>query len=354
MSKKAVKSGKSNKRKQDIVFMNILFCLLVIFIHIASEIITDMPRNTLIFGTVFVAHRLSSFVVQGFLVLSSVKLFLKSEINYPKYYLTRLFRVYLPYVIWVFIYYCYFCYKDYFGFSLGGLAGYILNGDLSAHFYYIIILFQFDLLAPLWRMLFKKGNGAVHIAFSLIVTVISSQYLMPILTTLFPSVPAFDFTNCFLRYQVYWTAGCLIGKNYGEFQSYLKSNKIAILLMFVLCAFLNGALSLATVNHSPVWLEFIHMMYCMSAILFVYMVGQLFAGNSILKPLSFIDKSSYAIYLMHCLILVICNNYMTEMGITSLTTRFCIRAAVVYGVSFGVCILWQLIKIPVARAIRKS
>ena len=351
MSEKNVKSG---KRKQDIVFMNILFCLLVIFIHISSEIITETPKDTMFFRTMFSAHRLSSFVVQGFLLLSGVKLFLKSEINYPRYYLGRILRVVVPYVIWVVIYYCYFCYKDYFGFSIPDLIGYILRGDLSAHFYYIIILVQFDIIAPLWRVLFKHGNAAVHIAFSLMITVIASQYLMPILTTLFPSMPAFDFTNCFLRYQIYWTAGCLIGRYYGEFQRYLKSNILTICLMFVFCAVANTALSLATVNHAPVWLEFVHMMYCMSAILFFYMAGQLFTGNSLLKPLSIIDKSSYAIYLIHCLILVMCNNYMTENGITSLTVRFGIRAGVVYGVSIGVCIMWQIIKYPISRALRKS
>lgn len=351
MSERNVKAG---KRKQDIVFMNILFCLLVIFIHISSEIITEMPKNTAFFRTVFSAHRLSSFVVQGFLLLSGVKLFLKSEINYPRYYLGRFLRVVVPYVIWVVIYYCYFCYKDYFEFSISNLVEYILRGDLSAHFYYIIILVQFDILAPLWRLLYKHGNAAVHIAFSLIITVIASQYLMPILATLFPSIPAIDFKNCFLRYQIYWTAGCLIGRHYGEFQSYLKSNVLPICLMFVFCAVVNTALSLATVTHAPVWLEFVHMMYCMSAILFFYMAGQLFTGNSLLKPLSIIDKSSYAIYLIHCLILVMCNNYMTEHGITSLTMRFGIRAGVVYGVSIGICILWQIIKYPIARAIRKS
>ena len=349
--KKAVQGG---KRKQDIVFMNVLFCLLVIFIHIASEIVVQMPKNTWMFRIVFSAHRLSSFVVQGFLLLSAVKLFMKSEINYPKYYLGRFLRVIVPYVIWVFIYYCYFCYKKYFGFSLSDFIGYVLRGDLSAHFYYIIILIQFDLLAPLWRFIYKKGNAAVHVAFALIITVICHQYLMPILATLFPAIPAIDFTNCFLRYLVYWTAGCMIGKHYEEFRAYLKKNIIQISVMFIFCGVLNVALALTTVGHPPVWLEFVHILYCMSAILFMYMAGQLFAGNSLLKPLSLIDKSSYAIYLIHCLILVMTNHYMDDHGITSLTMRFGIRAATVYGISIGLCVLWQIIKIPIANAIRRS
>ena len=124
--------------------------------------------------------------------------------------------------------------------------------------------------------------------------------------------------------------------------------------MFIFCGVLNVALALTTVGHPPVWLEFVHILYCMSAILFMYMAGQLFAGNSLLKPLSLIDKSSYAIYLIHCLILVMTNHYMDDHGITSLTMRFGIRAAAVYGISIGLCVLWQIIKIPIANAIRRS
>lgn len=346
------------KRKSDIVFLNILFCMLVIFIHVSSEIISEMPKNTYIFQIVFSAHRLSSFVVQGFLLLSGVKMFLRKDrsINYAKYYLSRFLRVVIPYILWVVVYYIYFCGKGYFGFSFADLGRRILYGDLSAHFYFVIILVQFDLLAPLWMLMFKRGSAAVHIAFSLIITVICSQYLMPILTTLFPSIPNFDLSNCFLRYQIYWTAGCMIGRYYDEFRGYLKKNIIPITAGFIACAALNVSLSLATVGHAPQWLEFVHILYCMSAILFFYMFAQLFSGGAaaVLRPLSAIDKSSYTIYLIHCLILVMVNNYMTEHEITQLTMRFAIRAAAVYGISIGVCLIWQLCKYRAARIIKKS
>ncbi len=347
----------THKRKTDIVFLNILFCMLVIFIHLASEIVTKMPKNTLVFKAVFVSHRLSSFVVQGFILLSGVKLFLhkRNDINYFKYYSSRLFRVVIPYMIWVVVYYLYFCSKDYFGFSTTNLINHIIKGDLSAHFYFVIILIQFDILAPLWMALFKRGNAAVHIAFSLIITVVTSQYLMPILTTLFPSIPNINLDNCFLRYQVYWTAGCMIGMHYGEFQNYLKTNKIYITVVFLICAVLNASLTLSTVGHFPAWLDFVHIMYCMAVILFFYMISQAFSGvgGIIMKPLSLVDRSSYSIYLIHCLVLVMTDFAMTDRGISSLTTRFCIRAASVYGISIGICLIWQIVKYPFAKMIRK-
>ena len=341
-------SEKGRTRKSDIVFLNIIFCMLVIFIHIASEVVSNMPKDTAFFKIVFSAHRLSSFVVQGFILLSGVKLFLHrgESINYLKYYKTRFTRVYVPYILWVIVYYIYFCANGYFEFSLSNLLLHILYGDLSAHFYFVIILIQFDILAPLWMLLFRRGNAVAHVAFSLIITVICGQFLMPILTTLFPSIPNINLDNCFLRYQMYWTAGCMIGRHYDKFQSYLKKNIPEICISFFICGALNVALTLVTVGHFPIWLDFIHIMYCMSAILFFYMLSQLFSGcgKVVLAPLSAIDKSSYTIYLLHCLVLVIVNDKMTDAGITALQSRFYIRTAAVYGISIGIAFLWQLCK----------
>ena len=86
------------------------------------------------------------------------------------------------------------------------------------------------------------------------------------------------------------------------------------------------------------------------------MISQLFAGagGKILMPLSLVDKSSYSIYLIHCIVLVMTDFAMTDHGITSLTARFGIRAASVYGISIGLCLVWQIVKYPFAKMIRKS
>ncbi len=344
-----------NKRskKTDIIFLNILFCLLVIFIHISSEVVINAPKNTYFFKTVFSLQRLSHFVVQGFLLLSGLKLFLtkRDNINYFKYYISRFTRVIVPYIIWVIIYYIYFCSENYYTFSVAELLNQLLFGRLSAHFYFVIILVQFDLLAPLWMYLFKRGNAAVHIAFSLMITVISSQYLAPILSLLLPSFN-FDVSNCFLKYQVYYTAGCFIGLHYEQFKNYLKNSILPLTLSFLACAFLNVTLSLKTLDASPQWLELIHIMYSMSAILFFYMLAQFL--SFLAKPFTLVDKASYGIYLIHCLIIVIINDTMTQNGIFSLFTRFEIRALFTYLISIGLCVLWQLIKIPLGNMIKKS
>ncbi len=340
---------KNTKRKPDIMFLNIIFCLLVMYIHIASEVVLEMPMDTTFFKVVFVTQRLSCFVVPGFIMLSGVKLFLnnKDKINYLKYYASRFYRIFVPYAIWVAVYYLWLSFKGAYDFSLWGLLNGILTGNVWAHFYFVVILMQFIILTPLWMFLYKRGCGEVHIAFSLIITILSSMYLMSVLGRVFPDMPNIDLSNCFLSYMVYWAAGCLIGNNYDGFKRYLKSNKIMITLTFLLCGAMEGGLSILTYRAEPVWTELFKIMYNMSAIIFFYMIAQVFYSKVkvLLKPMAVIDRSSYMIYLTHCLVIVIVNDEMTRRGILDLSTRFGIRAAAVYVITFTVCILWRLLRL---------
>ncbi len=107
------KSGhsQSKKRKSDIIFLNIVFCLLVIFIHTASEIVNNMPKNTSLFRTVFAIQKMCMFVVPGFILLSGTKMFLRKADNFSlaEYYASRFLRLIVPYVFWSAVYYLYFC-----------------------------------------------------------------------------------------------------------------------------------------------------------------------------------------------------------------------------------------------------
>lgn len=348
----------SKKRKSDIIFLNIVFCLLVIFIHTASEIVSSMPKNTSLFKTVFAIQKMCMFVVPGFILLSGTKMFLRKADNFnlAEYYASRFLRLIVPYVFWSAAYYLYFCYTGAYSFNFKDMAYKIISGNIWAHFYFVIVLIQFELLAPLWIFLYRRGSAAVHVAFAMLVTAICAQYLPSILTTVFPSMPDFNVSNCFLRYQIYWTAGCLIGKNYAEFCSYLKSNKSLILIGYLISAIIYVRLSLFTVGHEPVWMELFNILYTSSAILLFYCIAQAFTGGAskILVPLAPIDRSTYTIYLVHCLIIVLVDRYMTSLGIDNLTDRFALRLAAVYGICLVLCLVWQLIKLPIAKLIARD
>lgn len=347
----------TGKRRQDIVFLNILFCLLVILIHISSEVITEMSRSQTMYWVVLVLSKMSAFVVQGFILLSGVKLFLKAgNLNYGKFYLSRLTSVVLPYIAWVFIYYLYFCYKDYYVFSWAELGSFLLNGKLSAHFYFVVVIVQFYLLLPVWVLFFKRANPAVVLLISLMITVICGMSLDSILATLFPdrSFPHLDLL--FPRYLIYWAAGCMIGLHYQEFKNYLRKRWISITLLFLVCGAIKAWFTVYFAGGGPLWMDQIHILYCISALLFFYMAAQMFAegGAFLLKPLSWLDKSTYHIYLVHCLIIFLANEWMTQRGITDLAVRFGWRALFAYLGSILLCLLWQGVKGVLIHAIRKT
>lgn len=345
------------QRKQDIVFLNILFCMLVILIHISSEIILDMGRGRKLYWIVFVLSRLSGFVVQGFILLSGVKLFLKSgKLHYGRFYLSRLVSVILPYAAWVCIYYAWFCFKGVYAFSWPQLGRFLLYGDISAQFYFVVILVQFYLLAPLWRLLFHRANPAVALAVSLMITILSGSCLEPILHLIWPNANLAHLDLFFTRYLFYWTAGCMIGLYYQEFQRYLRTRWPILTLFFLLCAALNAYLAAVCIDNPPFWLDQVHILYCISALLFFYMLAQLFAnrGGALLKPLAWLDRATYHIYLVHCLVLFMVNDYMNAHGITDYVVRYGLRALLVYAGSILLCLLWQLVKRGLVAAVRKT
>lgn len=342
-------------RKSDIAFLNILFCIMVVFIHISSEIVTEMDRSNAMFWVVYVLSKLSCFSVSGFILLSGAKLMLGSDkMNYGRFYLSRLVSIVIPYIAWVFIYYVYFCHIGYFVFSWKDLGHYIIFGDLWAHFYFIVVIVQFYIFAPLWVFLFKRANPSVTLVITLIITLISGN--IPEIVQMITGRVIGHTDILFTRYLFFWAAGCLIGAHYGEFTSYLKKRWAALILLFVLSAGAMAYLAVKCIGNEPAWMSQIYMIYSVAAILFWYMAAELItaSGGGSMKPVGDIDRMTYYIYLIHCLVLVAANNYMTEHGILNLTVRYEWRGIVVYGGSILLCILWFIFKGIMKRVIDRA
>ncbi len=110
-----------------------------------------MPKNTSLFRTVFAIQKMCMFVVPGFILLSGTKMFLRKADNFSlaEYYASRFLRLIVPYVFWSAVYYLYFCHIGVYTFDFKDMAFRIIGGDIWAHFYFVIVLIQFELLAPL-------------------------------------------------------------------------------------------------------------------------------------------------------------------------------------------------------------
>ncbi|MBQ7039348.1 MAG: acyltransferase, partial [Clostridia bacterium] len=239
------------KRRNELSALNVLFCLLVMFIHIISYPIAEFQTGTLKYNLCMLPWRFSSFVVQGFILLSGLKLFLngKDEMPYGKYLKSRLLSVILPYTVCYIVYYA--AYMVVYSYPLDVLfilKNYV-TGGLVCHLYFIPLLFQFDLLLPLWKKLVNNVSGVIVIPAALFITLIFENSFAQMLSGAFPNFVFVYNDRLFTTYIGYWLIGCYIGKNYDAFLAMLKNNFKAVTGIFIFTLVLNGYVSYLAYNY---------------------------------------------------------------------------------------------------------
>lgn len=337
----------SGGRRLELSLFNVLLCLLVIFIHVTANPISALQKTSRQWAAVFFPWRLSAFVVQGFIFLSGLKLFLnhKGGLDYKKFYAARFIKIVLPYLLWNVVYYVYFVRNGYFPFSAAALLRYIGTGTLVSPFYFIIAMIQFYALAPLWQGMVKKIHPVFALVFAAVLTFFLGQNLPGIIALVRPGYEFPYNDRVFTTYLLYWVAGCYAGLHYEKVGRILKENRAFITAVFIVFTALEAVcsyVSLSGLKYLP-WLEHIHYCYCISAILFLLMVFTAIAEKKerIWGLLSGIDRASYAIFLSHCLVINMVNDFMLNAGVKSISAAYIIRVISVYSVTIAACILWS-------------
>lgn len=323
------------KKKREIDLLNTIFCLIVIFIHVISEPVSEADKTAALYFAAFAPWRLSSFVVQGFIFLSGMKMFLNYNPNrktdYKKYCVSRFKKIIVPYVVSVTIYYVWLLHHGYFAEAdLKDLLWYIVKGDMVSHFYFVVVIVQLYALRPLWELTVKYVNPFIAVAASFAVTLLMPRIL-----------PNFQYRDrLFATYLFYWIWGCCAGANYECFKAAAKKMTKITSAVFAAAALLNACLSFTGMTGRVSFLEELHTVYCASAIGFAYSLSLKFADGFMKNKLAQgINSASYYIYLIHCLFIYIINDFMSNnAGNMSLSGRFAVRVVFVYIVSIAVCI----------------
>lgn len=338
----------NNQRKWELPWLNLIFCAMVLWSHCSAQPITHLDRNSWQFLLVYLLQRLSYVSVYGFFLLSGIKLTLPRSKQPPLsvYWSGRMKSIFLPYLLAVALYQLWFCWGlHYFPLSLSDYFGYVVRGDLSSHFYFVVGLFQFVLLAPLFRWLSERWSPALLLPFALGITWLSAQNLSALLQVFWPQVTFQYADRVFLTYLFYYLGGCYIGRQYETFTAALRSNRGLIVGLFVLFTWADMYfcwLSLTGQRSIP-FLESIHMLYILSAILFFFWVA-VGLPKKMPKWLAQTDKASYLIYLYHCLVISLFDDWTARLGGGRIGTLFLLRLLVVYSVTPLACVLWQHVR----------
>lgn len=336
------------KRRKELSFASVVLMLLVIFIHVASEFILNYRRDTFAFAAVLSLHRLSSFAVQGFIFLSGLKLFLRTNgFSYGKFYIGRLKRVVLPYLIVFSVFYIYFWLTGSLTPSFTGFIGEFFGGGLVNHFYFVIIICQFYILMPLWRLIFRKANPLIALIVSLILMFIFRIYLPEMIKVTTGYEFAYN-ARIFTTYLFYFIAGMFAAKYYDGFIAFLTVRKHELYVTFAVTGVID-CFAIWCIETKTAWLswaDMFHVLYCITAILALMALSVAVTSGceGKTKALSLLDKASYNVYLIHPLVLFILEALFAKAGLHSLSLRFVIRFFATYVLSVGLCVLFEMLK----------
>ncbi len=345
-------TARNSNRQREVALsvLNIIFCFLVMFIHVSSEPVMQLDRGTWQAAGLTFFWRCASFVVPGFLFLSGLKLFLRPERvpSSPRGYLSYICRRYetilRPYLFAVLIYYCFFAAVPYYSYrlSLSDYIRYVVVGDLVSHFYYIVILVQFTLLLPLWTMLVRHVRARYVIPSAFLVTLVFA-----FLPGRFTGFAYYD--RVFPTYLVYWLVGCYCGAHWDKVRKFCSGGRRFIIYAITAAAIIADPLlytlkTAGTVTF-PTSFTAIHVLYCLAAVAGIFVVSiRLFGQVSALpRPLDAFDRASYDVYLWHCLVIYIVNLFMTDR-VESIGARYEIRAAVVMLGTPVLCIFYRFLR----------
>ncbi len=326
------------KRKNELSFMNTAFCLIVILIHVLSAPVSGTDRQSAAYAVFFLPWRLSAFVVQGFIFLSGLKMFLgKGEkSDFIRYIISRVRKILLPYIFTVCLFYVYFLWRGYFEFDIKALAGYAVKGDLVSHFYFVIVILQFYLLKPVWKKMIRYMPPKTALVLALAVNIVASLF-----------GGGFEYSDrLFTTYIFYWVSGCFAGDHYDEFLRYISRKKRGIVCVFAIAAIFEAVYSYVHFTRvNLMFAEQVHFLYAVLAIAFSAAAAQMF-GEVVMKIGLFrrIDGASFYIYLIHPLIIFEADRLMGGYAHFTHASAFAVRATVTYTVTIALCTAYVSIK----------
>ena len=312
-------------------------CLFVIMIHTVSVCITNYVKPGIISSLFYIFSRFLTFAVLAFLFSSGLKALYKykncvGQFNYAGFILDRVKKIYVPYVICVILYYLYFVFRlNYFPFEISELFRYIFYGNLSAHFYFIVVIMQFYLLMPLWHLICTKIPFSLSFFAALLITYITRLCLVDV----FPGFMYFD--RIFPYYSVFWVTGCYAGYNYDRFTEIISKYKSAVYLSALL---VTSHVFLQYLNFCNIivykYREYVHVIFCLvfTVAFYLLVTDSIVLFKKLMPVLKKTSAITFYIYLIHVLVIFECNYLMDSLQIISTTQRFLIRTFFAYTISF--------------------
>ncbi len=324
------------KRLSEISSFETVLCLFVVMIHVLSDSISGYPKGSFLSGASFIFSRCLTFVVPAFIMSSGIKFahtYSEGSFHYFSFLKRRITKIYIPYLLVAAIYYLYFVFhRHYFDFDWLVFGRHMALGTIAAPFYFIIIIMQLYILAPLTLGFCKNITPVFGILLACLITILSKYLLLD-----------FKYSDrIFLVYFVYWIMGCYIGINFDMNLEKLRRLKLPLItagILFSIIYPVTAYLEFLGFFHS-FYTEVLKILFASfaSAMWLIIMPKYHHEGADILSP------ATFYIYLIHCLVIFETEHIMELLKITSIPQRFFIILFSAYIVSVVLSVLYSQIK----------
>jgi len=337
------------RRLPELQVLSVLFCLLVILGHSCSHAETVLDKLSWQFAAATMLHRLCFVAVPGFFLLSGVKLTLPQTRprSFPVYWRKRAKSLLLPYGIAAAVYELYFVRHGYYAFSLPSFLRRLVTGEIAAPFYFLVILVQFVVLAPLFQRLAERYSPVLLLPFAAGITLLSFVWWNDLLHVFAPHAWFAYSDRVFTSWCFYFLAGCCIGARYDAFCALLARHRAFLAVLCAVFAAADGLLTVALYSGRAVvpCLDLVHMLFYLAALGVLYDLA--LRRRSPLPPLpAAFDRAGFLIYLYHALVILVFDSLVYRLPNTHEGPLLPLRFAVAVLVTGGLCILWQ--RIPTA------
>ena len=344
---------------EELNYFNAAACLLVILIHVLSLGIVSLNPATWQGFCIFMPWRISQFVVPAFLFSGAVKMSLtfpdrhemsemKNDLcrrrpSYKGYLMERCRTILLPYAVFILIYYFIYAAEGLVQPGWSTLLRGFATGDISGHFYYIIIIIQFYLLKPVWEKMLNYVPWQAGMAASLLIQIAASAGFK-----IFSPLPA-DYPyqdRFFVLYLFFWTAGIYAGRYYEQISSFLRDHRTFVFACG--CAVVLSALTmyvqhvqgryLPMMDSLKIAIDSLSILTLLSICIAVKKTRRL---KTVLEKIS---RSSYQVYLSHCLFVTMATVWLQRAGIFRTDYLLVCRMAVGYTLPFALYFLTVKVK----------
>ncbi len=341
-----IKIGKNNKDKlYELDYMRFIACLAVMIVHITATGVTGYIHGSFPHLVTLLVNKSLKFTTPIFIFLSGVTSFYsyrQKEFKYFSFLKRRLAKVLVAYLLWCVIYYEAYIKIGYYTWDINFFITSILQGTMSYHLYFVIIIVQMYIVGPALYHLLKTTDKKIPILLvAAVITLLSAEFIR------------FELSDrLFLKYVVFYMLGIYVTLERELFLSFVERHKTHVIAGYLITGLAYTVASYYDMSISTyVWFFF-----SASSVFFVYYVG-LVMKKVFSKYYGFIKlfgQSSYYIYLMHPLVLTVMILYAENNGILSVTKRLILYSATVMPVTIISCLVFTALRNKIKKKKRAS